>query len=272
MPDGALLWTATTGAGSPVVCCHGGPGLWDYLRDVALLLEDSHRVIRFDQRGGGRSTGDEGPFTLARAVDDLEQLREALGLHSWAVLGHSWGAELALRYAAAHPQRTSAVVYLGGIGAGNAWREPYLAERNDRLGADLPRWQELSDRPRSTREEREWCLLQWSPDFSPAGSPRAYAAALWGTRPQHAVVNWRANTELMSDSATNDLREAAQHVSAPVLLLHGRDDPRPWTATDGLLAALPRARRIVLHEAGHAPWVERPEAVRAAILEALADL
>ncbi len=135
LPDGTKLWTATSGGGTPVVCCHGGPGLWDYLADLAALLDDSHLVVRFDQRGCGRSTGVDGPFTVAQAVGDLEQLRQALDLDRWAVLGHSWGAELALRYAAAHPGRTTAVAYLGGVGAGGAWREPYLAERNRRLGA-----------------------------------------------------------------------------------------------------------------------------------------
>jgi proline iminopeptidase len=80
LPDGAKLWTATSGGGPPVVCCHGGPGLWDYLADLAALLDDSHLMVRFDQRGCGRSTGADGPFTLAQAVADLEQLRQALSV------------------------------------------------------------------------------------------------------------------------------------------------------------------------------------------------
>lgn len=271
LPDGVQLWTATGGEGLPVVCCHGGPGLWDYLGDLAALLDDAHRVVRFDQRGCGRSTGTDRPFTLTQAVEDLDHLRQALDVERWAVLGHSWGAELALRYAAAHPDRTTAVVYLAGVGAGVDWREPYVAERDRRLAADLPRWQELTDRPRNPQEEQEWCLLQWRLDFSPAGNPRDGAAALWRTRPAGTVMNRRANRELTADSATHDLLEVAQHVQAPVVLLQGADDPRPWSATDGLLAALPRSRRIVLDHAGHAPWAERPTAVQAAVLQALAS-
>ncbi len=133
----------------------------------------------------------------------------------------------------------------------------------------MGRWQELTDRRRNSEEEEEWCLLQWRPDFSPGGDVKAHAAALWKTRPSGTVVNRRANRELVADSASQDLLEVAQHVDPPVLLVHGVDVPRPWTVTDGLLAALPRARRIVLDEAGHAPWTERPDAVQAATLEAL---
>lgn len=269
LPDGTRLWTAASGQGAPVVCLHGGPGLWDYLRDLAALLDKSHLVVRFDQRGCGRSTGPDGVFTIAQAIDDVERLRKAFGIDRWAVLGHSWGAELALRYAAAHPARTTAVVCLAGVGAGDAWRDPYVAERNRRLGDQLGRWQELTERHRTSEEEQEWCLLQWRPDFSPAGDPDAHAAALWKTRPGGTVVNRRANRELGADSAGQALLEVAQHVDAPVLLVQGAEDPRPWTSTDGLTAALPRARRVVLDRAGHAPWAERPDAVKAATLETL---
>ncbi len=80
LPDGTQLWVATSGEGQPVVCCHGGPGLWDYLGDLADLLDDSHLVVRFDQRGCGRSTSPDGPFTVAQAVNDLERLRQAIVL------------------------------------------------------------------------------------------------------------------------------------------------------------------------------------------------
>jgi len=54
-----------------------------------------------------------------------------------------------------------------------------------------------------------------------------------------------------------------------VTMLSGADDPRPWTATDSLLEALPNASRIVLDSAGHAPWAERPADTRQVILGAL---
>src|ERR1700712_4585985 len=111
LSDGAMLWVAVSGSGPPVVLCHGGPGLWDYLEPLAALIEDQFTVVRFDQRGCGRSDGG-GPFTLAQATDDLDQLRAALGVQRWGVVGHSWGAELALRYAARYPAQTDAVVYI----------------------------------------------------------------------------------------------------------------------------------------------------------------
>jgi proline iminopeptidase len=136
------------------------------------LLDNTFTVARFDQRGCGRSTGG-GPFTVEQAVDDLDQLRAALGFDRWALVGHSWGAELAIRYAARHTDRVTAVAYLAGVGAGNDFWGAYVAERDRRLGLDRERLAVLSAMPASDRtpdEERERCLLQWRPDFSPASA------------------------------------------------------------------------------------------------------
>ncbi|HEY3866750.1 MAG TPA: alpha/beta hydrolase [Actinocrinis sp.] len=271
--DGVELWTAVSGTGPPVVLLHGGPGLWDYLGDLAALLDGEFTVVRFDQRGCGRSTGRGGPFTIEQAVDDMDQVRAALGFGRWAVAGHSWGAELALRYAARHPDLVTAVAYIAGVGAGNGFREGHAAELGRRLGGpDRERWAALSaipDAERTPAEERERCLLQWRTDFSPGPDAAGHALALWETRPPGAVINAAANRGLWGDRETEDLCRAAARITCPVAMISGNDDPRPWAASDSLLAALPDADRTVLSDAGHAPWVERPADTRSLIIDAL---
>jgi proline iminopeptidase len=270
--DGAELWAAVSGTGPPVVCLHGGPGLWDYFASLAALLDEDFTVVRFDQRGCGRSTGYDGPFTIAQAVDDMDQVRAALGFSRWAVAGHSWGAELALRYAARHPDRTAAVAYVAGVGAGNGFKDAHVAERDRRLGPDRERWAALSAIPagdQSPAEERETCLLQWRTDFSPGPDAAAHALALWETRPPGAVINMAANRGLWNDRETEDLLQAAARITCPVTMIFGSEDPRPWTASDSLLAALPSVSRTVLSDAGHAPWAERPADTRRLIIDAL---
>jgi proline iminopeptidase len=257
MPDGAALRVTSTGSGDPLVLCHGGPGLWDYLPPLAALLEGWHLVHSYDQRGCGQSTGD-GPYTVAQFVTDLDWLRRGLGHSSWWVGGHSWGAELALRYALAFPGRARGLVYLSGTGIGEAFRPAYRAEMRRRLAADYPRWRRLRDqRDRSDAEEREFCLLQWRPDYAPGPSAARLAAAMWDTRFR---VNRRCNSELGADR-TRDERSLARHcaeLDRPVLILHGAEDPRPVWSTDSLAAALPHAHRVVITGAGHLPWAEQP--------------
>jgi proline iminopeptidase len=271
LSDGTNIWASVSGTGPPVVFLHGGPGLWDYLGSLAALVDDTFTVVRFDQRGCGRSDGD-GPFTIAQAVDDLDQIRTALGFGQWAIAGHSWGAELAIRYAARHPDRTTAVAYIAGVGAGNGFRDGHRAEISRRLGPGLERLRELdailaSDR--TLAQERERCLLQWSTDFSPGPAAIEHARALWDTKPPGAAINETANRQLWGDRETEDLCVAAARVTCPVTMLCGADDPRPWTATGSLLDALADARRIVFDHAGHAPWAERPADTRRVIIDAV---
>lgn len=117
--DGTSLSVTVNGEGARLVLCHGGPGLWDYLGPLASLLEHSVRVIRYDQRGCGRSSGAGGPFTIEQFVEDLDQLRRALHIDRWWVGGHSWGAQLALYYGLAHPEVTRGVLYIAGTGIGD---------------------------------------------------------------------------------------------------------------------------------------------------------
>ncbi|MCW2752420.1 MAG: alpha/beta hydrolase fold protein [Aeromicrobium sp.] len=267
--DGATIWTTITGIGPPVVCCHGGPGLWDYLGSLASLIDDSSTVIRFDQRGCGRSNETGSPFTIDQAVDDLEQLRAALGFEQWAVLGHSWGAELAIRYAGKHPDRCTSIVYIAGVGVGDGFREPFGVEYQRRLGDDLVRWTTLRERTRTAAEEHEFCLLQWRPDFSPSTDVTSHAEAMWRTRPPGVKVNLRANRELSADRVTEDLHTLARRVTSPVTMIFGADDPRPWRSSDSLFAELQDPRRVVLTDAGHSPWAEQPVECRKAVRAAL---
>ena len=266
---GAVLRVTTTGAGLPLVLCHGGPGLWDYLGPLAQLLPGEFQVHRYDQRGCGRSTGD-GPYTVGQFVADLDAVRQAMGLESWWVGGHSWGAELALRYALAYPARTQGVVYLCGTGIGTSFRATYRAEMRRRLGSDLPRWQYLHDKPDLTRaEEHEFCLLQWRPDYAPGPAAAEFAAAMWD---DDLRVNLRCNRELAADRSRDEteLARLCAQLRKPVLVLHGAADPRPVWATGTLVAALPDVRRIVIDGAGHLPWAEQPVAVAAAIRDFIA--
>jgi proline iminopeptidase len=235
-------------------------------------VDVSSTVVRFDQRGCGRSTGHGGPFTIEQAVNDLDQVRAALGFERWALAGHSWGAELAIRYAARHANRTTAVAYIAGVGAGNGFKDAHVAELHRRLGPDRERWAALSAIPAGDRTpagERELCLLQWRTDYSPGPDAARHALSLWETRPPGAAVNHKANRELWHDRGAEDILQAAARITCPVTMIFGADDPRPWTASDSLLAALPNASRTVLDNAGHAPWAEQPAGTRRLLIDAL---
>jgi pimeloyl-ACP methyl ester carboxylesterase len=99
----------------PLLFIHGGPGqgCYDFMRSVGDLLARRLRIIGVDQRGTLRS--DPLPASRALTVElliaDFEELRRALGVSSWAVLGHSAGGHSALRYVTGHAGSVSAAIF-----------------------------------------------------------------------------------------------------------------------------------------------------------------
>lgn len=98
--------------GLPLLFLHGGPGSGCSPRQRRLFNPARHRLVLFDQRGCGRSQPRGGlqANTSAHLVADIECLRTHLGIPRWQVVGGSWGAGLALAYAAAHPAACTGLV------------------------------------------------------------------------------------------------------------------------------------------------------------------
>ncbi|MFB4309044.1 alpha/beta fold hydrolase [Actinomadura sp. GTD37] len=258
--DDVRLWAVRSGDGQPVVFCHGGPGLWDTLQDVAALLTDQATVYRWDQRGCGRSQRC-GPYSCARSVADLEAVRRHFKLATMAVVGHSWGAQLALMYALEHPGRVSGLVYVSGTGIDQnaSWHADYERNLRVRLGKHLERWEELRERNRTDTEDRELSVLQWSADF--IDSDRALEHAERMATPWLGV-NFECNKVLNAEGkrlwGTPKIRAACEALDVPALIVDGAEDIRPRWAVDSLEQALPRVSRVMLDEAGHLPWTEDP--------------
>lgn len=127
--DRILLHVGVTGDGPDVVVLSGGPGCVHYLEDDELAPRGM-RAWYPEPRGVGRSEG--GPHDLAQAVADLEAVRRAEGIDSWVVLGHSWGSDLAVRYALDHPDRVRSVIGVAGHGLhkDRTWSEIYESLRH----------------------------------------------------------------------------------------------------------------------------------------------
>ena len=103
------------GDGVPVLLCLGGPGCADYLGPVADMINDIARVIRYEERGCGRSDRTP-PYCLDTDLQDMEAIREYYGIDRWIVGGHSWGANLASVYALTHREKTLGLINISGTG------------------------------------------------------------------------------------------------------------------------------------------------------------
>ncbi|MGW0758673.1 alpha/beta fold hydrolase [Streptomyces sp. NPDC002814] len=267
--DGVRLWASRSGRGAPLVLCHGGPGLWDMFEDVAALLADTATVVRWDQRGCGRSERCAGPWTTERFVADLDAVRRHYGLDRMALLGHSWGAQLALSYALERPERVDALIYVSGTGIGpeSDWHGSYKENFLARLGEDperLSRWHDLP------KDDRERAVLQWSVEFEDRERALEHAGRMadpwFGVNTECGAA---LNAESRRTWGAPQLYDACRALDLPVLIVDGAQDIRPRSAVDSLERALPDVRRVSLPEAGHLPWVEDSKGFQEAVVSAL---
>lgn len=275
--DGARLWTAVEGSGSPMIMCHGGPGLWDYLGGLAQLLTDDFRVCRWDQRGCGRSDP-VAHVTVEEGIRDVQEVRLSLGAASCIVLGHSWGAYLALVTALVNPDTTRALVYISGIAPMGWWRRTGSRINRDAVARKTPpaaqaRLDELQAATRSPAEEVEFRRLSWVTDYADVASPPPELDAMASSP---LTINYDVNRSLRDSEADfaddEALQEMCRNCSVPTLIIHGSEDPRPDGGARLLAEWLPESSFVSIAGGGHLPWVERPAEVRTAITSFLSEV
>ena len=274
--NGVRLWTARHGEGPPLVLLHGGPGLYDYFDELAEMFDDLVEVHRYDQRGGGRS-GRTPPYDIATFVSDLDALRQHWGHERWIVAGHSFGAALAVAYAIAFPGRVSALAYISGSGVIEDWSEEYHENAAARLSpAQRERWLELRssviDGSASSELVQEYNVLCWMPDYADRDRAREFAERLLRPYGPSYDVNRAVGEDWKRTLADGSFAERVREIAAPVLVLHGAEDPRPPRLAERLAASLPNARLEIIPDAGHVPWLERPDAVRDIVRDFLSQV
>jgi proline iminopeptidase len=110
---GLFLYYAELGQGEPLVVLHGGPGgSHNYFLPYLVPLARTNRLIFMDERGSGRSSKLEDPsgYTVENMADDVEAIRQALGLRSISLLGHSFGGVVAQAYALRYQKNLSHLI------------------------------------------------------------------------------------------------------------------------------------------------------------------
>jgi len=102
------------GQGAPFILLHGNGEDGTYFEQQLAFFQDSYRVIAVDTRGHGGSSRGTAPFTLGQFANDLEAFMDALDIDVANILGFSDGANIAILFALAHPNRVEKLVLNGG--------------------------------------------------------------------------------------------------------------------------------------------------------------
>jgi len=244
--------------GSVIPTLHGGPGAsQDYLRPQFDLLARGRTILYYDQRGGGRSPASrESPLDWRAHVADLESVVRRCATPPATLLGFSWGGLLALLFAVEHPDLVGRLALVAPAPTWPDARAAFDAEFSRRqLAQEVVAAREALSRS-GLRERDPDAFWRRAFELSVAGYFREPSRARLlspfrvSARAQHAV--W-------DSLAGMDLRERVGAVAAETLILHGRYDPVPLSASEQLVSLMPHARLEVFEDSGHALYAEETE-------------
>jgi proline iminopeptidase len=276
-----LHWARYGPAGSPrLLVLHGGPGAHhDYLLPQMLALGDAaggRELIFYDQRGGGRSkTTDQEPITWQTQVRDLASVIGEFDLDHPAIIGYSWGALLAILYAAeAAGARISpgvgALVLIDPAPISRQYRVRFEREFGrrqsspdvERMRAELAKSNLREIDPEAYRQRN--FELSVAGYFADPRSAQDLTPFRVSARVQQSVWESLGDFDLAADGRLAAIR-------VPTLIVHGRQDPIPIASSEEA-ARLMSARFVPLEECGHVPYVEQPGPLFSAIDAFLRDL
>src|SRR5215204_2261380 len=257
----------------PILLLHGGPAAsHDYLLPQMLTLAEDHRLVTYDQRGGGRSRHDDDRAVIGwrDQVEDVARVAAELRLDPLTIVGYSWGGLLAMLYAteAAAGRVAPAPVRLALI-------DPAPIDRPARLvfEQELARRQAGPEVAALRAELQASGLRERDPD---AYRQRAFELSVAGyfADPARARdltpfrVTGRVQQSVWESLGDFDLTARLGAITCPTLVVHGRQDPIPLASSEAVADAL-GAKLVVLENCGHVPYVEQSPSLFDAMREFL---
>lgn len=262
---GGQLAYRSCGSGEAVVIVPGGPGLdTGYMQEVAdTVSQAGFRAILFEPRGTGASRaarGDGRYLTVSGSIADLEALRRALDAPRLRLLGHSFGSAMAQAYAQRYPARVRQLILMNAVGPDlrpapyplDSWRQRLSSTELERYDAARTR----GDRITAMR-------IKFVGGFANRHRGEAFVARL-----DDAAIH--LDLQPLADAYAADYAITRPVTAFPVTVIAGEVD---WIRghEPALRKIYPRARWLVVPDAGHFPWVDAPALAARVLVQALRE-
>jgi proline iminopeptidase len=259
----------TVGSGPQVLIVHGGPGIGHaYLRPLDAWA-DEFEVVYYDQRGsGGSPVGDVNEVSFGGGIADLDALRRALGIERVSLVGHSFGAILALLYASQHPESTRSLVLLNAA-------PPFIPEMQPEFGATMAGRRTADDNSAKASIEASSGFAARDPEtleryflnsYAPFFDDRANTArASLGFTDITAANVLECPERTFRDLGSLDPVGAMANVTCPTLVLHSQHDPVPQAFSRLLADKIAGAEHVLLQGVNHFVHLEAPDVLAAAV-------
>jgi len=273
---GASLYVRERGEGLPVVVLHGGPDF-----DHRYLLPDLDRLaavlrlVYYDQRGRGLSAAGvrAEDVSMRSEMDDLDALRRRLGVETLALLGHSWGAVLAIEYAVRHPEHVSHLVLMNPAPVSKEEFDLMVRLRRQSATRDVAELDAIAATAAYVQGDPDTVAAYYRVHFRhalarPADLDRVIASLRATFTPEGILLGRAIEDRLIEETWLADRYDPlAQLATAeiPVLVIAGDHDIVPMGVVEHMASRIRGARLVTLENCGHFAYLECPQATQAAI-------
>ena len=264
VPGGRVWYRSVGEGGTPLLCLHGGPGFTHYYLEPLEALADRRQVIFYDQLGCGRSDRPEDVslWTVDRFVEELAQVREALGLSRLHLFGSSWGGMLAMQYTLDRRPELESLILCGSPASMIRW-----VKDCDELLAAQP-----ADVRRVIREHEEAGFTA-CPEYQsailgfyrehvcrlspwPAGLARSCAEAGSSV---YTPMNGPSEFTVTGTLKTWDIMDRLPEIQVPTLLVGGRHDECRPGHLEEMHRRIAGSRLVIIEDASHLCFAEQPD-------------
>lgn len=273
--NGTSLFYKTMGSGEPIVVLHGGPG-FDHRQFLPYIWElaERHKVILYDQRGTGLSSGpiDSTSISIDSFVADIEAVRDAFGIERMNLLGHSWGGILAMHYGIRHPENLRSLILCSTAASFESFAEMRATYEANRLPEDTALLQEIY----SSEEFQNGDPLEvekfWRVYFKPYFADQELASKLDLQFTSNSIKNGNEVAGFIFQSIGKfDLHEDLQVIRCPTLIIHGDADPMPVKYAEMIHESIEGSELVIVEGAGHWLFVDATEIFRSSVFDFLAE-
>lgn len=277
LDNGYKVWTKTVGSGPglPLLLLHGGPGAGhDYLEPLETLGSE-RPVIFYDQLGCGKSDQPDrnGLWTIERFADEVQDVRDQLGLDHCHVLGQSWGGWLGVEYLLRQPKGLASFVL-----ASTSASIPEFRENCNRLIAEMPAEQRHALQYHGARGafehpdyvlardmfyDRHLMRLKTTPDCVRRTDENIEGNAVYHT------INGPNEFTTIGNLRYWDRTADLGQIRTPCLITCGRHDELGPTCAATLQAGIPNSEVVIFEDSSHLSHIEEPEAYAECVSEFL---
>ena len=233
----------------PLLVLHGGPGGTHLpLTALAPLAEQGRRVVFFDQLGSGESSRPDDPslWTVETFVEQVQSVRDGLGLQRIHLFGSSWGGMLALEYALTEPGGLASLILNSTPTSAPRWAVETL-----RLHDELPPG--LDDK-QAEKEFKRRHICRLDPEPEVLGRAREQFGA------QVYETMWGPNEFTVTGTLKEwDVIDRLGELDVPTLVTSGRHDECTPALVEPLARGIRGAQWVLFEESAHMPYLEEPE-------------